>query len=288
LILPKTAWQSRDVAQHYDELDEFYRELWGEHVHHGLWLTGQENTTQATEQLLHAVAERAQLRTAATVCDVGAGYGATARWLSRRYHAQVTALTISPAQYAYAQAQPWPANLPQPLYLLQDWLKNSLPAQAFDAVLAIESTEHMDDRRRCFAEAFRVLRPGGRIVICAWLARPSRSTWEMRHLLEPICREGRLAGLGTADEYRQLLQQTGFLFESFTEVGRQVRHTWAVVLWRMLRGLATRAEYWRYLFNQEKRERVFGWTVMRMWLAFHFGALQYGMLTAMRPWSSSL
>ena len=29
-----------DVARHYDQLDRFYRELWGEHVHHGFWATG--------------------------------------------------------------------------------------------------------------------------------------------------------------------------------------------------------------------------------------------------------
>ena len=30
------------VASHYDELDRFYRDIWGEHVHHGLWLRGEE------------------------------------------------------------------------------------------------------------------------------------------------------------------------------------------------------------------------------------------------------
>jgi len=39
---PKVA----DVARHYDEVDPFYRELWGEHLHHGLWLTGDEGSEQ--------------------------------------------------------------------------------------------------------------------------------------------------------------------------------------------------------------------------------------------------
>jgi tocopherol O-methyltransferase len=30
------------VALHYDELDHFYRDVWGDHVHHGLWLRGDE------------------------------------------------------------------------------------------------------------------------------------------------------------------------------------------------------------------------------------------------------
>ena len=26
-----------EVADHYEDLDRIYREVWGEHVHHGLW-----------------------------------------------------------------------------------------------------------------------------------------------------------------------------------------------------------------------------------------------------------
>jgi len=36
-----------------------------------------------------------------------------------------------------------------------------LDSESFDAVIAIESTEHMADLGAFFAEAARVLRPGG-------------------------------------------------------------------------------------------------------------------------------
>src|SRR5262245_1063393 len=104
MILPNTACQPIAVAHHYDELDALYREVWGEHVHHGLWLTGKETTPEATLQLLAMVARCAKLKPGAIICDIGAGYGATARWLAHNYGAQVTALTLSPAQYAFAQA----------------------------------------------------------------------------------------------------------------------------------------------------------------------------------------
>jgi tocopherol O-methyltransferase len=283
MILPKTVWQPDAVAHHYDELDILYRTLWGEHVHHGLWLAGNETPVEAITQLLAAVAQRAHLLPGAAVCDVGAGYGATARWLTQNYDAQVTALTVSPSQYVYAQAQTCPRIGSRPTYLLQDWLTNSLPAHAFDAVIAIESTEHMADKQRCFTESFRVLRPGGRMVICAWLACEAPRAWEVRHLLEPICHEGRLAGLGNASEYRQLLEQSGFIVESCDDVSAQVQRTWTVVLRRMIQGLATKLDYWHYLLDRQKRERIFGLTVMRMWLAYRTGALRYGIMTARRP-----
>jgi tocopherol O-methyltransferase len=286
VIVPKQS-QSPDtiaqqVAHHYDELDPFYRTLWGEHLHHGLWRTGDESTVEATRQLAMTVAACAHIQPGDVVCDIGSGYGGTARLLASVYGAQVTGLTLSLAQALYAHAQPAPAKV-TPVYLQADWLANPLPDQHFDAVIAIESTEHMADLRRCFTEAWRVLRPGGRMVVCAWLARPAATDNEVRYLLEPICREGRLAGMGTAEEYQALMQSVGFHIEQVQDVSAQVQRTWTVSMQRLLVALGSDLQTWRYLLDAHRRERIFAWTVLRLWLAYRVGAMRYGIFTAQRP-----
>src|ERR1700733_1999512 len=95
MIIPAKEQTSAAVAQHYDDLDLFYRELWGDHVHHGLWTTGLENPAQAVENLIACVARRLELDPGQHVCDVGCGYGATAQWLAEHHGVHVTGLTIS-------------------------------------------------------------------------------------------------------------------------------------------------------------------------------------------------
>jgi tocopherol O-methyltransferase len=56
VIHARTPQTGADVAGHYDELDPVYRALWGEHVHHGLWTTGNETPAEAVTALSDRVA----------------------------------------------------------------------------------------------------------------------------------------------------------------------------------------------------------------------------------------
>ena len=272
-----------DVQGHYDTLDVFYRDLWGEDLHHGLWRTGRETPGQAVRQLTQVVIDRAGLETGAAVCDVGAGYGGAARYLSEAYGARVTALTLSERQYAYARRQHVAPGAPAPTYLLRDWLENGLPAASFDAVMTIESASHMADRARFFAEAFRVLRPGGRLVACLWLSSDAPAEWQRRLLLRPIVRAGRLAGLDPAARYRQWGRAAGFAIESLEDLSRHVRHTWTVCLWRLARKLLTDRRYRRFLLDPSQPHRSFALAVPLLWGAYRTGAMRYGLLTARKP-----
>ncbi len=208
VIFSRQPQSTAAIAAHYDELDGFYREIWGEHVHHGYWATGRESVAEAVELLVELLAERLQLAPGQRVCDIGCGYGATAQHLAERHAVDVTGVTVSAAQATRARAR---VGAPGSLCIMQqDWLANSFAAGRFDRAYAIESSEHMPDKQRFFDEAFRTLKPGGRFAVCAWLARTDPRPWEIRHLLEPICREGRLPSMGDEADYRRLAERAGF------------------------------------------------------------------------------
>jgi tocopherol O-methyltransferase len=267
-----------DVGRHYDELDAFYRDVWGEHLHHGLWVSGRETPEEAAWRLADFVIEESGVKDGDAVCDVGCGYGATARRLAQEHGARVTALTVSEAQYDYARSLGGDIS-----YRLQDWLANDLPASSFDAVIAIECASHMADRRRFIKEAYRVLRPGGRLVACAWLASDDPAAWQQRLLLEPIIREGKLSGLDPAAAYHQWIADAGFAGEAFQDLSRQVRRTWRVCLRRLAGKLLSDRRYRQYLLDAANTNRQFPITMGRLYAAYWTGAMRYGVFTARRP-----
>ena len=83
----------------------------------------------------------------------------------------------------------------------------------FDAVLFFESPCHFPDRPRFFAEAWRVLKPGGRLAGEDWVAsdrspEPLRSLWGQR-----VCTTWAIPSLGTPSSYAREMAEAGFTVE---------------------------------------------------------------------------
>lgn len=269
-----------DIAGHYDEIDPFYRRFWGEHLHHGLWESGRESKEEAVVKLLDRALDAVALKPEDRVCDIGCGYGATARYIRNRYRCRVVGHTVSPSQYRVAMSRA--AGDDGCRFVPGDWLGSPVSDASFEVALSLESSEHFPRKDHLFHGIFRGLAPGGRVAVCAWTAAERPRPWEVRHLLEPICREGRLAGLATETEYRRWLEDSGFEGVQVDDLSRAVTRTWSLVLRGVLRGLAT-PEGWRYLLDTRHRNRGFLLSVFRIPIAYRTGALRYILYTARKP-----
>ncbi len=277
MLNSKNSETSQTVASHYDDLDAFYRAIWGTHVHHGLWIKSGNSVEEATENLIRLVIKHGKISPGMKVCDVGCGYGGTSRYLAKNIQAQVTSLTVSKAQYDFIQhTDPQSEN---PVYLLEDWLSNSIPSTSMDTVIAIESSEHMVDFKKFFEESARVLKPDGQLIICAWLSRDNPSRMEQKHLLQPICTEGRMR-LATQGEYLKSLFSAGFELEYFEDLTLKVKKTWTVCASRFMAKLFSDRTVLRFLLKSPSQNKDFAKTLFRIRLAYELKSMSYGFFVA--------
>jgi len=281
MIVPHRVPDAAGVARHYDELDSFYRDVWGEHLHHGYWQTRRESPAVAVEQLARTLADELNLSPGQCVCDVGCGYGGTSRLLAREYGVHVTGVTVSSNQRQYAIKAS--EGFDSVEYLLCDWLENDFRSESFDGLISIECLSHIDDKSRFFNEVARVLKPGGRAAMAVWLASPDAGRFATEYLLRPICEEGRLPGMPTAPEVVSMISDAGLRLERETEIGRHVRKTWRICAQRLAWKVCTQGRYRAVLLDRSQTNRIFALTLFRILAAYQTGAMQYGLFTMSKP-----
>lgn len=269
-----------DVAAHYDSLDRFYRDIWGEHVHHGYWEIGRESTEEAVVHLSKVLAAWIRINPQDAICDVGCGYGGTSRLLAETFDAHVVGFTLSQQQAAFARTKHVSRGSVE--VVCEDFLSNDRAASSFDGLISIECLEHVADKQAAFQEAYRLLKPGKRIAVALWAAceEPNRI---QAHLLQAICREGRLPSLPSGEEYTALMRNAGFQVINEREIGDQVKKTWSICAKRLAMRIASDAGYRSFLLNSSSKDRIFALTLVRILVAFEMKAMRYWIYAAEKP-----
>lgn len=271
-MIQSTEVTEKDVSHHYDELDEFYRELWGIHLHHGLWESPFDSKETAVLNLSRKVLSCLGSFNNHHIVDIGCGYGGTSKLALLMGARKVTGITISKKQHAYARFHS--ENLPLE-YVLGDWLQNDFKDKSFDAGLSIECFSHIKDKKRFFSEIKRTLKPGGTFVMTAWLGQENPSKWERQLILEPICKEGRLPSLLTKSEIIQYILESGLCLEEHIDLGPKVWRTWLLSSKQLLKLLNLRGL--NYFLNNKNQERRFALSVLRILAGYKEGCFNYGL-----------
>jgi 27-O-demethylrifamycin SV methyltransferase len=151
-----------EPAEHYDRITESWRLLLGEELHYGVFETGTEPLPVATNALTQRMIDAAQLSADQTVLDVGCGTGAPACRLAAEFGVSVVGITTSAVGVAVARSR----TAKNVTFEQRDGTDNGFPDASFDRVWVLESSHLMRERGRLIAECARVLRPGGRLVLC--------------------------------------------------------------------------------------------------------------------------
>ena len=191
----------------------------GRHVHWGYWENpppDQPNATDfanAAEHLTRLVGDAGGITNGLRVLDVGCGFGGTLASLDERFvDLDLHGLNIEFRQLARAKRKVLPSVSNQIHWVNANACKLPFADESFDSVLAVECIFHFPDRLAFFREAFRVLKPGGRLALSDFLAPSLLSPWAALIKRWPASTGfyGRCDVQFTFNKYQALAEATGF------------------------------------------------------------------------------
>ena len=259
---------SQQVRDHYDQFAWAYRRYWGDHIHHGLFRTGQEDSAQAQELMLRHCAASAGVQAGMLVVDVGCGHGGTASFLATEYSCKVLGLTISETQLKLA------GKLCQALngavrFELADAESYVFPAAGFDVIWNMESSEHFFDKAAYFRKIAAALKPGGRLMLAAW------SGSMQDQLVRNVARVFLCPQLWTNAEYVAQIESAGLQVVSSEQLAAEVVRTWDIVAENV------RNSHWLLsILPAQFREFAQGIELMRT--GYRDGQLSYSIVVAVK------
>jgi len=270
-FLPRANDKAR-VVEHYDVVSPYYRALWGEHLHHGFWIRGDESKEQAQLQLIEHLAKVANIKSGSTILDIGCGFGASSLYLAKTFHASVTGITISAVQVEMAMKSAAEQHLGAK-FLLMDAEAMSFH-NPFDLLWCVESISHYQDREKFFASAAKLLKPGGCFALTDWFKRENLTHTETRKFIEPI-EKGMFVELQELRQYEKHLRDAGL-----TVTHRQILNPNCAKTWDLSLEIIKDKNLWALAARYGTHFLAYLKAFQAMRAGFNTGNFVYGLLVA--------
>ena len=165
-----------EIEKYYDLTEFHYRLHWNleqsRSLHYGYWDKGTRNFHEALLNTNKILAARADIQKDDTVLDAGCGIGGSALWLAKHVGCKVTGIALNPKQLATGAGIAKEENLDALVSFRQaDFTNTNFEDNSFDIVWAIESVCHARYKAHFLTEAYRLLRPGGRLIMCDYFKK---------------------------------------------------------------------------------------------------------------------
>jgi SAM-dependent methyltransferase len=212
------------TESYYDssDADLFYEQVWGgEDIHIGLYDVS-KNISKASRKTVATMADTLQgLNSQSRVIDLGAGYGGSARYLSKRFDCNVTCLNISEVQNDRNRMLNKEQELPNIIDVMHGSFED-IPCDdgSRDIVWSQDSFLHSSEKEKVLSEIARIMAPGGELIF----TDPMQADDCPDGVLQPVYDRLNLESMGSFKFYRKILTSLGFTENRTVDLTPQLRN----------------------------------------------------------------
>jgi len=245
---------NKSIVSYYDNTRLDYRILWfgkkNRSVHFGYYDHEIKSHGEALLNLNKVLAQKSGVKDGDIILDAGCGHGGSSVWLAENYNVLVTGITLVPHQVIKARNAARKRALDHRIsFSEQDYSNTNFKDESFTLIWACESMCHAKDKLDFYREAYRLLKPGGRLICADYFRTQRPLNKEGEKLLHDWLDGWSIKDIDAFSEHKTNAEQCGFVefnLENITEYTRpslRHLHSMASKLWRFgqfLKGIGLR------------------------------------------------
>jgi tocopherol O-methyltransferase len=218
----------KKIVEYYRDTEHAYKDSWDLDnslaIHYGYWDEKVKTFPQSLLRMNEVMIEAVNMNAGDLVLDAGCGVGGSSFFIANKPGARVTGITLSERQMQQARANAKQKGMEHLVdFRVMNYCSTDFPDASFDVVWGCESICYADSKEQFIKEAFRLLKPGGRLVVADGFVTVFENN---EHSIIRLWLDGwQVNYLETPERFGSFMQQAGFSNINYRNISTQVAHS---------------------------------------------------------------